>query len=199
MSRNKGLIYFEDGELLAKSNDVKVYKMNNELFLEIGKGHTLWALESEIFDYMNQIGDKPNGDVLEIGLGLGVMSRYLLTFPKVNSVTTVEQNMDVIRVHEQIYDHLYTKDYKKIIKNKKHIVLHIDGLSYLYATEFKYDFIFLDFYDRIDEDTLPLIKDMANGCKKVLKENGLVYAWLDPYTPEEFMEEFNSIFPIKAK
>ena len=40
---DSGLIYFKDGKLIAQSGEVKVYKMNDELFLEKGTGHNLWA------------------------------------------------------------------------------------------------------------------------------------------------------------
>jgi len=198
MSEQEGLIYFRDGELVAEHESARVYLMNDELFLEIGSGHTLWALQSEISDYIDQLRDWPTGDVLEIGLGLGVASRYLLTFNKVKSLTTVELNEDVVAVHEQIRDHLYTDDYIKTIKNKQHIILNTDGLIYMFTTKYRYDFIFLDFYDRIDEDTMPLIKDMANGCRKVLNPGGIAIGWLDPHTPEEFVQEFEEIFPIQG-
>jgi spermidine synthase len=198
MSKQEGLIYFRDGELVAEHKSARVYLMNDELFLEIGSGHTLWALQSEISDYIDQLRDWPTGDVLEIGLGLGVASRYLLTFNKVKSLTTVELNEDVVAVHAQIRDRLYTDEYIKAIKSKQHVILNTDGLIYMFTTKYKYDFIFLDFYDRIDEDTLPLIKDMANGCRKVLNPGGVAIGWLDPHTPDEFVYEFEKIFPIRG-
>lgn len=190
----KGLIYFKDGEVVAESGDAKVYRMNGELFLEIGPGHTLWALQSEIHDYIEQLGDLPRGEVLEIGLGLGVASRYLLTFNKVKRVTTVEVNKDVIEVQKMIRDLLYTEEDLQVIGDKQHIILNTDGLIYLYSTKFRYDFIFLDFYDRIDEETLPIIKDMVTGCKRILKPGGKMVGWLDPHTPGEFESEFMEIF-----
>ena len=87
-----GLIYFKDGILIAESGRAKIYKLNNELFLEIGPGHNLWALESELKDYIWQLSDKPMGECLEIGLGLGVASKYILSCPKVKGLTTVEIN-----------------------------------------------------------------------------------------------------------
>ena len=93
MSENA--IYYEDGELVVSIGDVRVYDMDDQLFLEIGQGHTLWTLESEIFDYIEQLGDTPYGDVLEIGLGMGVTSRYLLSCEKVKTLTTIEINKDV--------------------------------------------------------------------------------------------------------
>jgi spermidine synthase len=188
----EGLIYFRDGELVASHGDARVYKMNGELFLEIGEGHTLWALESEITDYIEQLQDFPRGDCLEIGLGLGVVSRYLLTFPRVKSLTTVEINKDVIEVHKKIREE--DRGNNLHYKRELHKILHADGIEYAYQTKRKYDFIFIDCYDRIDEDTLPIIADMAQACSRILKSGGMMLGWIDKYTPEEFYVLFKGIF-----
>lgn len=186
-----GLIYFKDGELVSESNDAKVYKMNGELYLEIGPGHTLWALESEISDYMEQLEDFPRGQCLEIGLGLGVVSRYLLTFPKVEHLTTVELSEDVVEAHSKIKEE--DRGIKFPYNSKKHRILCSDGLEYAYLTKRKYDFIFIDCYDRIDEETLPLIADMHKACSRILKPDGMIMAWLDKHTPGQYYTEFQRI------
>lgn len=193
------MVYFEDGDLVAKSNEVKVYQLENELFLELGPGHNLWALESELSDYTKQLWDKPYGDCLEIGLGLGMASRYILSCPKVTSLTTVEINEDVIAVQDNINSILNTRQREevKFSTNKKHLILNADGLYYAYETKKRYDFIFLDFYAIIDEDTLPQIIDMAQACKRLLKFNGNIVGWFDDATPAEFVKEFNMIFDNK--
>jgi spermidine synthase len=190
--KDLGLIYFHDGELVAESGEAKVYKMNDQLFLEIGPGHTLWALEEEFNDYVVQLGDLPKGQCLEIGLGLGVASRYLLSFPKVEHLTTIEKNPDVIEVHKKIKesDRKYKFDYDP----DNHRILNADGLEYLYQTKRKYDFIFVDCYDRIDEETLPFISDIAKACTRVLRPAGRVIAWLDKYTPETHARKFERLF-----
>lgn len=193
----KGLIYFTDGIVVAESGDVKVYEMNKELFLEIGPGHNLWALESEAEDYIKQLWDYPKGDCLEIGLGLGIASRCILTNPRVTSLTTVEKNSDVIKVHEQISDTLddgSRKDKWNAYPRLKHRVANCDGLPYLYQTRKKYDFVFIDFYSSIDEESLPEIYDMVTAARKVLNEEGSILCWLDKETPEEFIEPFYNLF-----
>lgn len=190
------MIYFNDGDLVVEQGNVRVYQANNELFLELGPGHNLWALESELPDYVEQLWDKPKGDCLEIGLGLGVASRYILSCPKVTSLTTVEVNEDVIAVQEKVNTILDTRKNEniKFYKNKKHLILNADGLYYAYSTKCKYDFIFLDFYDVIDEDTLPQIEDMTQACKRLLKDNGVITGWFDKATPSEFIDDFNRLF-----
>ena len=189
---NKGVVYFEDGVLIAESGEAKVYKMFNDLFLEIGPGHNLWALESEFKDYVWQLKDFPKGNCLEIGLGLGVASRYILTFPKVKHLTTVEIRGDIIDVHKKIKDadRKFCLDYT----SDKHKILKANGIEYAYQTKQRYDFIFIDCYDIIDEDTLPFIADMVIACSKTLKSDGRMMGWLDKSTPENFINIFHQMF-----
>ncbi len=191
---DKGLIYFKDGKIVAEHGQARVYKMNGKLFLEIGDGHTLWALEDELTDYMDQLQDIPFGRVLEIGLGLGVVSRYLLTFPKVEHLTTVEINSDVIAVHDKIKqkDRGLNLNYFA----NKHKILNADGVAYAYQTKQQYDFIFIDCYDRIDEETLPLIADMTTACSRLLSRGGKMMGWLDKHTPEPYYSVFEKIFEL---
>jgi hypothetical protein len=181
---SEGLIYFRDGELIAEEGNTRVYEMAGKLFLEKGEGHTLWALESELSDYIEQLGSWPRGECLEIGLGLGVASKYILSFPKVDSLTTVEIDKDVIEVHKRINPTI----------NKRHLILNADGLYYAYETNRMFDFIFLDFYDVIDEDTLPLIADMVVACNRILKPDGKMLGWLDKHTEGEDANIFMSLF-----
>lgn len=179
-----GLIYFQDGEVIAESGDAKVYKMNDQLFLEKGPGHNLWALEMELADYIDQLESWPRGDCLEIGLGLGIASKYLLTFPNVKTLTTVEIDSDVIAVQAQANP----------IDDSRHIILNASGLPYAYQTNRMFDFIFLDFYSHIDEDTIPQIADMIEACNRRLKRKGKMIGWLDPHTPGDFAEAFMGLF-----
>jgi len=186
------LIYFRDGKLLVESGDARVYKLDGGLFLEIGDGHNLWAFEDELKDYTYQLQDFPRGDCLEIGLGLGVVSRYLLTFPKVKHLTTVEINEHVINAHAKIPED--ERKYQLGYDPSKHLILNADGLAYAYQTKKTFDFIFIDCYSVIDEDSLPMIADTVNACTRVLKRGGRMMGWLDPNTPEEHALIFEQIF-----
>jgi len=179
-----GLIYFRDGELIAEIGDTRIYKMNGKLFLEKGVGHTLWALEDELEDYIYQLESWPKGNCLEIGLGLGVASKYILSFPKVKSLTTVEIDADVITAQK----------IANPIDDDRHLILNANGLYYAYETKRLYDFIFLDFYDVIDEETLPTIADMAVACERILKRGGRMIGWLDKHTPGDHAALFMTLF-----
>ena len=181
---SEGLVYFKDGELVAESGNARIYRMNDKLFLEKGSGHNLWALEDELEDYIFQLDSWPRGDCLEIGLGLGVASKYILTFPKVKSLTTVEIDEDVIKA----------QGIANPIDDDRHLILNAHGLYYAYETNQMFDFIFLDFYDVIDEDTLPIIADMVVACNRILKSNGKMIGWLDKHTPGDHASVFMSLF-----
>lgn len=192
----EGLIYFKDGKLIANSGDVSVYSMNNELFLELGPGHNLWALESEYHDYITQMWDMPKGCCLEIGLGLGVASRCILSNPNVRSLTTVEKNKDVIMVQEKVSAVLDdgSRAHKWQYSKDRHRIVNQDGLIYLYETKRKYDFVFIDCYSHIDDETLPQIKDMVYASKKILAKDGIILCWFDKYTPNEYVQGFFDLF-----
>jgi len=194
--RQDGLIYFRDGDLIAESGEARVYRMitngNEELFLEIGQGHTLWAHSMEWEDYVFQLKGRPHGECLEIGLGLGVASRYILSCPKVENLTTIEVNKDVIEVQAKINP--IEDKWGMISFSDRHTIYNAEGLAYMYATKKKYDFVFIDCYDRIDEETLPLIADMAFAAKRLLKEGGEVVGWFDKFTTEDFVTPFFNIF-----
>lgn len=178
------MIYFLDGELIAEHGEARVYLYDGLLHLEIGPGHNLWMVESEIEELSQQIGDLPRGNCLEIGLGLGIASRYIISFPEVTKLTTVEINPDVIAVHQMV----------NYIDDARHKGINGDGLDFILQTEEKYDFIFFDHYSIIDEDTLEMLKTYVNAAKRVLAKDGDVLGWFDPYTPEEDAHAFFAIF-----
>ncbi|MHA2010555.1 MAG: spermine/spermidine synthase domain-containing protein [Promethearchaeota archaeon] len=180
----KSVLYFTGGKIIAQSGDIKVYRFGDALYLEHGPGHSLWTDSDEIKELEEQIGQKPKGDCLEIGLGLGVASKIILDKPSVNSLITVEIDPDVIEVYKQLHPTI----------PKTHEIVNESGLNYLVSTDDAFDFIFLDFYDIIDEDTLPIIKDYVEVGKSKLKEGGEIVGWFDPYTAEEFVNEFFELF-----
>jgi spermidine synthase len=180
---SESLIYFRDGDLIAVSGAARVYKMADNLYLEKGKGHTLWAHSGEIEQYIEQLKNFPKGNCLEIGLGLGISSRYILSFPSVKSLTTVEIDEDIISVQKEV----------NFIDDRRHKILNADGLLYAYKTKSIFDFIFLDFYTHIDEETLPSITDMANACRRILKPKGHMMGWIDPATSGEHYNIFITV------
>jgi len=81
-----------------------------------------------------------------------------------------------------------------LIEDDRHIVLNTDGLVYAYETQREFDFIFIDCYDAIDEESLPMIEDMAFACRRILKDDGRIVGWWDESTPEDFVNNFFDLF-----
>jgi len=185
------MLYFEDGEIVASSGNVKVYKYEDNLYLEIGPGHNLWMSSPELKDLESQIKQYPKGNCLEIGLGLGMASNYILTRPDVRSLTTIEKSKDVVEIYRQLLV-LYesTGDTRHdIITGDVHDVL--PRLLYLNK---KFDFIFFDHYSLIDEDTIEDLEILIPKAKQLLKENGFIMGWFDTSTPTEFTNVFYNLF-----
>jgi spermidine synthase len=163
------LIYFRDGKLLAEYGKAKIYELESKLYLEIGPGHNLWAHEDEYGWYKKRVYPHARGDVLEIGLGLGVCSRLILSNPNVVSLTTVEINSDVIEVTKEVID----------CESKKWSIINEDGKKFLERTTNKYDLIFVDTYIRWDEDAEEYIKEIFPLAKEHLIEGGRFLYWFD--------------------
>jgi hypothetical protein len=180
------MIYFIDGDLIAKHGEARVYLYDGLLHLEIGPGHNLWMVESEIEELSQQIGNYPRGKCLEVGLGLGIASKYILSFSEVESLTTVEINPDVITVQAWV----------NAIDDPRHKIINMNGLDFILQTEEKYDFIFFDYYSIIDEETLELLDTYVKVARKTLANGGTILGWFDPFTPEEDANIFFDILKI---
>lgn len=181
---NKESVYFRNGKLISKAGDVRIYRMNDELFMEDGRMNLISSDDNKS-EYIWQLGDKPVGNCLIVGLGLATAAKYLLSMPKVTGVTIVEENKDIIEAVSNV--------------NKIDELLKIDNaeyLPYLYTTEDKYDFIFVDCYTKVDGETLPYIADVTTACKTSLSSNGILLGWLDVNTPERYIEAFYSLFNL---
>ena len=177
------MIYFIDGDLIATHGEAKVYLYNDLLHLEIGPGHNLWMVESEIKELAQQISDSPRGKCLEIGLGLGVASKYILSFPEVESLTTIEINSDVIAVQEMVNK----------IDDFRHKIINANGLDFILQADEKYDFIFFDHYSIIDEETLEMLSIYVSAANKIIKPGGILLSWFDIHTLEEDADKFFDI------
>ena len=89
------------GSLVVEGGDTVVYKLNEELFMESGVDKNLISAEDDLRNYVWQLGKKPQGDILILGLGLGFNVKYMLSLPKINSVTVVEPNINIVTCQQQ--------------------------------------------------------------------------------------------------
>lgn len=185
-------IYFENGELIAQYGKARVYLFEGELYLEAGQGHSLWTYSLERKDYEEQIADKAKGRCLEIGLGLGIASAYILSLSKVDTLTTVEKNNDIINV----YNTLQEKGYAS--KDSRHHVFWDDGLEFMRGMQIRhghiFDFVFLDYYTDLDEGGLMELYLFVSASRRILNPGGKIVGWLDNTMPESIKKDFYNIF-----
>lgn len=175
------VVYFRDGKLIAESGKVRAFELKNQVFLENGQNNLIFS-DDKKGDLIWQIDKKPFGDCLILGLRLGIAPGYIFSLDKINNVTVVEEDQDIINVHNK----LNKKFEYKIIKS--------DYLDFLYTSTKTFNFIFIDCYDKIDHKTLPYIADIVTASKKVLKPKGVLIGWLDENTPEVLINSFYSLF-----
>lgn len=188
------MLYFNSGSIIASSGDVRIYKYMGDVYLEIGPGHFLWARGIEINEYSDQLKNTPRGNCLEVGLGLGIASNYILEQEGVTSLTTIEKNRDVMECYRKLL--VYNKNNGDVRHNIVIGDVH-NVFSELVRMEYKYDFIFFDHYSLIDEDTISDLSILISIARKLLNPGGVIRGWFDPYTPEEFVEPFNRLFEDK--
>jgi len=135
-------------------------------------------------------------DVLIIGLGAGVSSGIIASYPAVRDVTIVELCSEVPGGARQFAE--WNHD---VLDNPKVRVVINDGANYVKATRRKYDVISAD-------PIHPFVTGAGNlysyehwqNCKARLKEGGILAQWLPLYqlSPTDFamiIRTFVSVFP----
>jgi hypothetical protein len=184
---NKSPVYFRNGKIVAESGDIKIYKSEDELYMENKPGNLI-SYEGKKKDYVWQLGNRPFGKVLVLGLGLGVSARYIFSLQKVEEVVIMEKDSDIINAVGSVNNNL---EFYKIIKVD-------DYLKALYENNSTYDFIFLDCYTKVDGDTLPLIADLVNASRRILTiGHSYLSGWLPENTEETLVDTFFDLFNLK--
>ena len=134
--------------------------------------------------------------VLLIGLGAGVSSGIIGTYPGVEQVTVVELNDEVPGGTEQFKQ--WNHD---VIHNPKVKIIINDGANYVKATRKKYDFISSDpIHPFIAGNGTLYSADHWEICRERLNEGGVIAQWIPLYqlSPTDWatiIHTFTSVFP----
>lgn len=106
---------------------------------------------------------KANGDVLELGLGIGYFTYHASQKDNVRSITIVEKQKEIINL---VYP---------VIKNKKTRLVHEDAERFMKKTKKKFNMINIDFVaGMLPFDEMEKLKKLA---QKILKPDGVVVMW----------------------
>lgn len=181
-----GILYFRDGQLIAEQGDARVYEMDGLKYLEVGENnsHTMWTDESEkSWYYKNGLDFKARGFCLELGLGMGWASEIILSNSEVEQLITVEINLDVIAIQDEVNP----------ISDDRHVIINDDADNYTETTNNTFDFVFIDTYLTVDEDTLLWLEAIIPKIRTKLNSGGEIMAWLDEFALEEDKKRFYEI------
>lgn len=188
--------YFKDGDELGKWGNIVAYDLVDDLTIQKINNQESISFLSDYGVYRRQIFcEQMAGYGLEIGLGLGLASRAILNCNNVVNLTTVEKDINIINAHSDLSE-LINKRLNLDYKHTKHSIVNCEGLEYIYSFGLKYDFVFLNFYKIVDENTLPEIEDMIRAAKTIC--DGPVFGWFDQYASSEDILEYFKLYN-KAK
>ena len=175
------------GVLIVESGDTVVYKLNEELFMESGVDKKLISAEDDLRNYVWQLGKKPQGDILILGLGLGFNVKYILSLPKIKSVTVVEPNINIVTCQQQCLQSNFN--------GNRNVNIVCGGFfKYMYEVKDRFDFVFIDCYRQMDGTTWPLVADLVTAATHVCKVNGKVAGWVDDSASEYWLNVFKTLF-----
>jgi len=160
--------------------DVRIYDMDGEKYLFVGP--IMYASTTERSWYISNVLPYARGKCLEIGLGLGVASKVMLSTNHVTHLLTVEKDENVIGAFGRPLH--------------RHNILHADVTEWLAGfpvLEPMYDFIFVDHYT-FEEEELEMLQFMATALKHLLKPSGSLVFWIDENAPEEDQEMIKKLW-----
>jgi len=160
----------ENGKLLWEQGDARVYEVDGQRYLFVDQ--TMYASTTERDWYIHNLMSKVRGQVLEFGLGLGVASLVMLA-AGLTHLTTIEKNKNVI------WGYGRPLPFHNVIESDADVAL--EALS---RSELKYDFIFIDHYAHLDEETLDYLRNFVEKCRNLLVLGGNLVVWYDETLPD---------------
>ncbi len=173
--------WFKNGLLEFEQGAIKIFSVDGDNFLFIDQ--VLYASTSERIWYIKHVLPHTKGKCLEIGLGLGVASKVILSDSQVTTLLTIEANSDIISAFGDTLRH--------------HIILNMDVNSWVETAAHAgpiYDLIFVDHYAEMDEEFLPEMQDLVAKLKLNLKQDGKLIVWIDENADEENKKAYRKLW-----
>ena len=134
---------------------------------------TLWMSDTPFKRQTNyDIGREASGDVLIVGLGLGMVAAALCRKPEVRSVTVLEIEPEVIAL---VSPH---------IRHRKLRVLLADGFRPPLRGR-AFDTIYIDIWPNICSDNWETMKPLLAAYRKLQRPGGSTTAWMKEYVQTE--------------
>ena len=176
--------YGASEKIKNRYNVTDEYKNFSNFYLFKNEDLIMCSTETELIRYSPFI-KKSFGDVLLIGIGLGMVVFPFLDDPSITSITIVDNEPELI-------SYVGSKIKEKDIQNKV-TILNGDGYElYNDSSHFgKYDTVLLDFWTTITKDTLDDVFSMKNNYLSFLKdERSIIMSWCEDIK-DLLIESFN--------
>jgi len=122
----------------------------------------MWNVPQEIED-QKEIASQAFGNVLVAGYGLGLVQKYLLDNPQVQSILTVEILPDVLDVCREKYGELFGD------------VVICD--FYDFASQKKFDVVIGDVWESVSKCHLDDYVRFKKKAEEFLKQDGKILGW----------------------
>lgn len=150
---------------------VEILEQNGHKFLWIDGELWMWDLPFEV-KIQQEFAEQAHGDVLVVGLGLGIVQKLLLKNKKVNA-----DRLITIEKHEEVYDCCRNKGI--IVGDSVGGIFICDWFDAICGQEEceKYDFVIGDIWPEIDPSQLDSYFCFQEKAQEFLKPNGKILAW----------------------
>lgn len=180
-------------ENLHPFETVASFEYKKDPFSHILINDEIWARDDESErNIRREAAQKASGDVLVVGLGLGVINEYLKENRNVTSITIVEKSQQVIDLVREIFPERLSGV----------IVFPTDFFSF--KTGGKYDYIYGDIFHVLDPRNFNAWERFSEHAKTLLAPEGIIegrikkiYDTTDPATYEEDTHEIEIILKEK--
>lgn len=113
-----------------------------------------------------EVVENAHGDVLIAGLGIGMVLMAIQGLRKVNSVTVVEKEQEVIDLVKP-----------QLPLNQRVTVIPVDIFNYVPNPQQKFDTIYFDIWDNICGDNWEEMKKLERKFRHLLKPKGWMSCW----------------------
>lgn len=140
-------------------DNVEIVKQNNVTFLFINEELIMSDAKYER-DIEKELANKAYGDVLVAGYGLSIVQGYLIKNPKVFSVTTIENNKELL------------SQMKNMVGELAGEVIESDFFEYI--PEQKYDCVIGNILPSKNFENIKEYKKFIKKAKTLIKESGKI-------------------------
>lgn len=115
--------------------------------------------------------NKPQIDVLNVGLGAGYTA---VEFLKLNNL----RSLDIVELYPEMTNHLHEFDNDVLLNNRKVFFKFQNIINFVKETDKKYDYIAIDICQpELDASNSVFTYEFFEDVKKITKEDGIFVLW----------------------